>query len=1200
MSVQFNARKALDVLQDNESEGATREKLKTLNQLSTITNVNIIPLEVIQQVVLILEETENRMIINSILSSVQHMAQFERTRMLIGENTDCIRLLVPHMSQFNFPNIQCGALDAMSELIKTHKKNQETLIQFASEFFNPLLGIIQRENESVTRKAISVLDALFENPTCLHVIFGDKDRFDEYLEPLVICLQMETNRQVMQWALTSVEYACRQNPLYAKHLMDIGVIDPLVQVVLDPKQNAFPLIRTLALRTLISCVKYSNEGGQWAGDSGLVSALIEIMYSTSLELNSKNITQSYAHSIETQELREAAFEVMMYMTNFIPGNTHTRFVSSAVPQTVIVSGDITQDGSNIVSIEDNNSTKKDKKLTTPRNPLRPYYDESEENPEEIDVLAENKQNITNHADGLNVLFAYIGQAAPSEKAELGLKKHIGNVRKMAIKVIANICTIPENGLIVLERQQQLLSFENAMNIVDLLLDILINKKADKETSERAKRREVGQEKLDIKQCIIDAMGSFALHDVCIQKLGEMGVIKRLLKMIDDRKEAAEVAKLLAKMCEHSGFQKVMFEEGGLARVIKLLEAQDNPEDRLAGLMVCLPLSSNPNGCVALSRDGIDKRVRDISKREVVFEEVRKLAKQVIKVFKETNKSSLRSTKAAVGQTDETGNKLGINVFKFNYEEVARVDSDFVEVCQKRLRDLLKQQRFRLQVNWRQVERLGDINFADEAISILARQDLYEELVMAVEAFIDAAEMNIHTFNSQVPLIVLEVLPPKRKQSTTEKDPKKGEEEEDEAVPCELEIGDLIMKYKLSPDGIWWTPKQLAGLISYELLGYDIIETNEMLIGDGEEDRDDQYELGIEQLKKTCKDSRLAMLGDINILYFHIEITDLLWKYSFAESQQLVAAKTVISPDELFLKGWRIVKLNKDGMAQERILLLTNSSYYTVSFDPKAKKIDFKHTKHHNLEDYFLCDVGKLVKSRHDTTNSSVHLHEDGKNKYALNLVTNEKPHTSKALTKIEEEAEELEKMKRISLTASLASARSSSSSNLFSSSDGKSSNSGGDDTEEDLSSQAEEDDVVTETFKNESALMKGISLEEELIDIPERPSTTGKYSSIFTCPESVPRNKQKYYLQEIAWCFRAAASAARRAECHDVYERDIVKPIEGKLARFYNITGMGKKKDNSFIAKHMESKMRKEQEKQEDRVKKAQDKGLRNIKGDKQ
>ncbi|KAF0979465.1 hypothetical protein FDP41_001808 [Naegleria fowleri] len=1181
MSIQFNARKALEVLADNESEGATREKLKILNQLSTINNVNIIPIEVIQLIVEILGSTENRMIINSILSAIQHLAQFDRTRIVIGENTDCIKLLVPHMSQFNFPNIQSNALDAMAELIKGSKKNQETLIEYASEFFNPLMGIIQRENDTVTKKAIAVLDTLFENPHCVHVIFGDNDRFEEYLEPLIICLQMENNRTVLQWTLQTLESACRQHPIHAKHLVDIGVIDPLVQVVIDPSNFSFPTIRCVAMQTLVHCVKFSNEAGQWAGESGVVTPLIDTMFHTSLELNSKHITQSYALSNETIALREAAFELMMNLTNFVPGKSHTRLLNNS---TLLVQNDI----DHTTSSEEQKEEKKKETIldssSSINKSLNPYFDETEEKKQDVDLLEENKKRVISHTHGLDVLFAYVGQADPSEKAEVKEKKHVRNVRKMAIMIISNVCTIAENGIAVLSREQKLLSFDHPMNIVDLLLDIIINKK-DKDAAAESKRRatEVSKiDKMDLKQCIINAMGSFALHESCIQKLGEMGVIRNLLKMIDDRNEAAEVAKLLAKMCEHSIFQKVLFEEAGLQRVIKLLDSVDDPEYRMAGLKICLPLASNPNGCVALSRDGIDKRIRDISKREVVFEEVRKLAKQVLKVFKENNKSSLRSTKAAVGASDESGLPIqNMNIFKFNYEQVARIDQDFVEECQKKVRDLLKQPKFRLQINWRQIERLGEMNYSDEAISLLARVDLYDEFVMAVETFIEAAEMNVHVFNSQIQLVVLEVLPPQPK--------KPGEE--DEAVPCELEMGDLVMKYKLSPDGILWTPKQLAGLISYELLGYDIIETNDMLIGDGELDRDDQYELGVEQLRKICKDSRLALLGDINILYFHIEMTDLLWKAGFAESQQIVASRSVISNEELFIKGWRIAKMNKDGMLQERVLLLTNCSFYTVCFDPKSKKIDYKHTKHHNIEDYFLIDIGKLVKSRHDTTSSTVHLHEDGRNKYALNLFTNEKK-TSKSQTKLQEEADELEKLKRMSSAyfAPLPTTGGSS---------GSGNNSEHEDGDHHSSSHTDEDsDLMTETLKNETSFMKTLDLQaDDSSHDPERPSTIGKSSTILLCPDSIPRAKQKFYLEEIAWCMRAVASAATRTECHNIYYRDIVKPIEGKLARIYNITGMGKKKDNSFIAKHMETKMRREQEKQEERVRQAQAKGAKNVKG---
>ncbi|KAL9642972.1 hypothetical protein ABK040_010664 [Willaertia magna] len=1186
MAHNFNVRKALEVLSDDSSEGSTREKIKTLYQLSTLSNVNIIPREVIEKIIEILETTENRMIINSILAAIQHLAQFERTRMMLGDSTDCIKLLVPYMSQFNFPNIQSNALDALCQLVKGYTKNQETLMKYANEFFNPILGIIQREADNIVKKATNLLDTLFDNTYCVHTIFGDENNYDEYLEPLIICLQMEQNKPVVEWALSTIEKACSKNIIYIKYLMDIGIIDPLCNILLD-KSNLHQS-RVLALKILVFCCKFSNEGGKWTGEGadGLtIESLIDIMYQSSMELNSSNITQSYALSSETNELRELSFELMMYMTHFLIGREHLRNLT----QVEIENNLAKRAEEDTLGLETNNKgndeddgkkLKEEKKIEIPSlfDNKKKAGDDEEEETKIVDILQENKRKIVMHVNGLQVLFAYIGQDDPP-KDQIVERKHVGRVRKYAIQIIANLCTISEYCVIILNREQRLISHsDKAMNIIDLLLDILVNKK--EKISERDKKKLAAAKnslnatldiKLDLKQVIINAMESFSLHNDSVNKLTEIGVIKRLLKMIDDGIEPLEVAKLLAKMCEHTNFQQVFFEEQGLQRIIKLLHGTD-PDHRYAGLLLCLPLASTPKGCIALSRENIDKLVKSIVKKEVLFENVRSLARKVNHIFKLNNNSSLRATKAATGLNLNNEELLSLGeLLKFNYEEIARIDKDYVVNCQMKIRELLKNNKFRIQVNWREIERLIDCNFADQAISILSRQELWDELVLAIEEFVEASDANFHSFNTQVHMIILEVLPPKKKEN---KEVSKGEEDEgeedEEAMPCELEVNELFMKYKISPDGVFWTPKQLAGLISFELLLYDIIEFNSTLLGGEAEDRDEQYELGIDQLKRVCKDSRLAMLGDINILYFHLESNELLWRSSFAESQMITASKSIIAADELFIKGWKIAKLNKDGLLQERILLLTNKSYYTVCFDPKSKKIDFKHCKHHNLADYFLCDVGKLVKSKYDTTGSTIHLYEDGKNKYALNLVTNEKPHKSKKNNKLEEEAEELHKLKHMSFASSTSSSFGATPSDDLSMSTSL--------------DRLDSDDLLSTAQDEDSSLPK------------ELPSTIGKYASPFLPPDSVPRNKQKCYLLEIAWCFRAVASAFQRQECNEIYERDIIKPIESKLARLYNMTGLGKKKDSSIISKHMEAKQRREQEKQEQRIKQAQTKGLKNIK----
>jgi hypothetical protein len=61
--------------------------------------------------------------------------------------------------------------------------------------------------------------------------------------------------------------------------------------------------------------------------------------------------------------------------------------------------------------------------------------------------------------------------------------------------------------------------------------------------------------------------------------------------------------------------------------------------------------------------------------------------------------------------------------------------------------------------------------------------------------------------------------------------------------------------------------------------------------------------------------------------------------------------------ENYIKGWRLTKYNKDGLKQERYLILTDTCYYTVKYDITKKIHDTKHTKRHPLNDLNSIDLG---------------------------------------------------------------------------------------------------------------------------------------------------------------------------------------------------------------------------------------------------
>lgn len=84
------------------------------------------------------------------------------------------------------------------------------------------------------------------------------------------------------------------------------------------------------------------------------------------------------------------------------------------------------------------------------------------------------------------------------------------------------------------------------------------------------------------------------------------------------------------------------------------------------------------------------------------------------------------------------------------------------------------------------------------------------------------------------------------------------------------------------------------------------------------------------------------------------------------------------------------------MKQPRILLLTDSSYYTISYDFKSKKIDYSHCKHHSLQDFVLVDIGPVKNHKND---------EEVKY-WGFNIFTNEKSNRRHIPQVREEEDEE--------------------------------------------------------------------------------------------------------------------------------------------------------------------------------------------------
>lgn len=706
----------------------------------------------------------------------------------------------------------------------------------------------------------------------------------------------------------------------------------------------------------------------------------------------------------------------------------------------------------------------------------------------------------------------------------------------------------------------------------------------------------------------------------------MGVIEKLLQMVRDRVELSSVTEMFSQMNIHTSFQKIIYQTGGLKTLVSLLQT-DKDDEFNAGIMSMMPFVNTPNGRLALKKEGvldILKKFMQAKEAEVeaqVIEEENKKKEQREEERKKTAKTSaIAAIFSKIDPTmemerlekekqerekikEETLSKietysnaklmlkkalkdhdpcmrLGLEKaepFAFDYDLLEKIEDTMVAECENRINQILSstvvslrakknapKNTCKVQVNWRIVERIKDDEAREQYVALLAREAVWEEFIQCVEMFLGNNADCIHAFNSQIRCIIVDVagFDDHLDHSIT------PSAETIKSVGLSLRDADamtlqedLILRYSISKDGNLLSPKILAGKLSVLLLGYDITLYEDM------DKVDEEYALEIENLQRVCRDSRIATIGDINILYFHLELGVGLFQAAFSEQQAITLSKDTISRDELFIKGWPIIKYNKNGLKQERILLLTDKSYYTVAFDYNSRKVDYGHCKHHSLEDFFLCDIGILFKKerKDDAKNgispSAAKLANRSTIKNAPSAVQEFDTMFDTMLNSVENEDEDDDTGKKWALN--LVTREAPHKQGIF----GKKNNPSYVDIEQDehssdLNSVGDgEEDVLTETIKEEQELMGGdedseVSADSEKQQASKRPNTHGMYRSIFIAPSSISQNKQKCYLEEISWCFVAAASALLRTQVYEPFYAPVEKPsgnIANKLTKLlYN------------------------------------------------
>jgi hypothetical protein len=644
------------------------------------------------------------------------------------------------------------------------------------------------------------------------------------------------------------------------------------------------------------------------------------------------------------------------------------------------------------------------------------------------------------------------------------------IRQLCIDIIGNL-SIGTLTLRVLDSQ-----FEKK-RLTDMLLDILVDpKNSDK-----------------LRNSVIETISSFAKDEDCVKKLVEMEVLSKLLAMLRGKVLILVVVELFARLNQHQSFQKQIFENGGLIPIVEMLDSQD-PNEREAGLHAMVPFTQTPNGRIVLQQLGVITKVKNLESDE--SKTIQQLARMTYKkIFKD----------------GDSAFKLGLNTktpFKFDYDEISRIDQELVAKCQENIRKKLGKKKMRVQINWRQIERIDKETDKEMAMNLLRNEEVWTELTNAIDLFTFSEETKF-TFDSQITLIMVDV-----------------------QKEANINIDEMMLTYTIPFNGLLWAPKKIAGSISMQLLGRDV--TEEM------EDIDDKYYHATEEMKRIAKDSSIPTLGDINILYFHLTLNvDKLYKESFVDSQAIIIAKKeVLDPDELFIKGWKLTNLSKKGYKTTKLLLLTNCNLYVVAFDYHGKKVDFSGTTIHPLDDFDSVDIG-ILKSKNATEEESMM----ESRQYALCIYETDRETEGETKMKVREsdfkqpkkgldEDRQKDQEKRKSVLGGLIN--------------------------------------LTGSFRlKEGEKVPGIAEVEESDDIESSSGGVGEVDddasrsllglekNIYTVSEDTVRSKQKSLIDEIAWTIWAAAAAFKRRQLEEPHYQDIEKPSEGILSSIYNKLGMG-------------------------------------------
>jgi len=227
--------------------------------------------------------------------------------------------------------------------------------------------------------------------------------------------------------------------------------------------------------------------------------------------------------------------------------------------------------------------------------------------------------------------------------------------------------------------------------------------------------------------------------------------------------------------------------------------------------------------------------------------------------------------------------------------------------------------------------------------------------------------------------------------------------------------------------------------------------------------------------------------------------------------------------EKVIKGWHVLKINKNNLHQERFIILTNKAYWTFNYDFASGKVDDRHYKRHDLLDFSLCEIGDIdkISEKVSLTGLKVFTHEKrkkstfGNNPEVLAIDPSKKGKKGAFSNQ---------------LRKSLGNLRDS-------------------DTTSGL-----------EAIRNlkDSILMMERGRVKKPKPIREKPSTDGDYSSVFVPYGELGPQDIKNILLEISWCIYAVAVARQRHKVSEPFTGQfITRPKTTFMSKLYNNFGLG-------------------------------------------